>query len=134
MFRCLEVWRPIGKDIWLRRVPMEIDKDLNFLCMFFLLSFEVGCDTFEFRKKMIAISILIDVPMSIEIIALHSCSVIAKDDSIDVDHWYEDPSDIIGSVHESIDETLHQPRSNTFSRMLSRHDDCNRIGISMIIA
>jgi hypothetical protein len=114
-------------------MSVKIDINVDSFCIFFSFSLEVGDDSFELRKEMIAICLLIDVPMPIEVIPLDSSSVISQDNTIDIDHGYQYPSKIIISLKQSIDKTLHHPRSDTLPGVLSRHSDNQNLGINVLI-
>lgn len=112
---------------------MKIDVNFDFFCIFFSFSLEVGDDSFELRKQMIAISFLIDVPMPIEIVSLDSSSVISQDNAIDIDHRYQYPSKVILGLKQFIDKTLHHPRSYTLPWVLSCHSDNQNLRINVLI-
>lgn len=56
-----------------------------------MLLLEIAHDSYDLWKKMIAISILIDKPMPIKVIAKQSCSIIADDNPVDIDHRHQNP-------------------------------------------
>ena len=58
-------------------MTMKIDEDLYFSRILLSLTLKIIYNSLEFWKEMISISILIDIPMPIEVIPLHSSPIIA---------------------------------------------------------
>lgn len=60
----------------------------------------------------------------------NSRSIIAQNNSIDIDHGNDVPGyKIIALLAELINHALHHPRANSFTRMLSCDDDCNHFSL-----
>lgn len=98
-----------------------------------LLSFEVRDYSFQLWEKVIPVRVFLDVPVSIEIITLNSCPIIAQDHSIDIDHRQQDPTIRIRIFHQFLNKTLHHPRSNTLSRVLPSHSHNHNITASILV-
>ena len=65
----------------------------------------------------------------------HSRSVIAQLNSINVDHWDDNPLNLIWKVTfaEFLQKSIHHPWSNCLTRMLSGYCDSNRFRLSLFI-
>jgi hypothetical protein len=114
-------------------MTVEIDEHFDLLGVLLLLSPEVRDDAFQFWEQMIALGIFVSVPMTIEIVPLHSRSIVSQDNSIDVDHWQKNPTDLVGILNKFINKTLHHPRTNTLSGMLPSHHDNNCLAICILV-
>ncbi len=55
------------------------------------------------------IDFFLAIPVSIEVISLHSSAIVSRENPIDVEHRYQDPSDLVMGLHEPIHESLHYP-------------------------
>lgn len=114
-------------------MAMEIYEDLYLSRILLSFPLEIGNNSLEFRKEMISIGILINIPMSIEVITLHSSPIVAEYNSINVHHGYQHPTQTILRLQQPIDEALHHPRPHTLSGMLPRHSHHDSTAIDVLI-
>jgi len=56
-----------------------------------LLSFKIFDNTDQFRKEMLAQSLLLKVPISVKVIPQQTRAIITENHSIDIDHRNNDP-------------------------------------------
>ena len=104
-------------------MSMKIYKELNLFEKVLLALLEVAYNADDFRKELWPMSFLVDVPMAVEVVAEHACTVVAHQYPIDIDHGHQNPVNMgIFSIHQLICETLHQPRTYALPRVLpSKH-------------
>lgn len=77
-------------------MTVEVYEDFYLFGVLLLFPLEVRDDSLQLRKQMVPACILFDVPMSIKVITLNSCSIVAQNYSIYVDHWKQNPAERIG--------------------------------------
>ena len=112
---------------------MEVYEYFYLFGVLLLLSFEVRDYSLQFWEQVIPISVFLDVPVPIEIVALNTCSVIAQNHSINVDQRQQDPAIRIWIFYQFLDKALHHPRSHTLSRVLPRHSHNHNITASILV-
>lgn len=71
--------------------------------------------------------------MPIKIITLNSCSIVAQDHSIDIDHRQQDPTIRVRIFHQFLNKTFHHPRSHTLSRVLPSHSHHHNITARILV-
>lgn len=72
-------------------------------------------------KEMKGINLFLTIPIPIEVISLHPSAIVPRENAVNIEQRYQDPTNLILGLHESIDKPFHYPRSHTLSWMLSSH-------------
>jgi len=80
-------------------MAMKVKKHLDFLrVLFFKFSYIVENARY-LRKHFLFFRMLIDIPISVEIVTQNSSSVISELNSINIDHGNHYPMDFFGEFH-----------------------------------
>lgn len=100
---------------------MKVNKHFDSFRIVLLPSLKEGNNTLQLWKEMKGIDLFLTIPIPIEVISLHPSAIISGENAVNIEQRYQDPTNLILGLHESIDKPFHYPRSHTLSWMLSSH-------------